>query len=71
MKVGLDLTKQKIKKFKDFSIQESLSFDLEKAKESSKNIGLDLTKEKKSYKIDLTKYGEDKGKLSFTIDQLK
>ncbi|MCF8298117.1 MAG: hypothetical protein K9J13_11270 [Saprospiraceae bacterium] len=61
MKVGLDLTKPKIKKFKDFVIQESSSssFDLERAKEASKNIGLDLTKEKQSDKIDLTKYGED------------
>jgi hypothetical protein len=59
MKVGLDLTKTKIKKFKDFVIQESSSFDLERAKEASKNIGLDLTKEKQSDKIDLTKYGED------------
>jgi hypothetical protein len=59
MKVGLDLTKPKIKKFKDFVIQESSSFDLERAKEASKNVGLDLTKEKQSDKIDLTKYGED------------
>jgi hypothetical protein len=60
MKVGLDLTKTKIKKFNDFQvIQESKSFDIEKARESAKNIGLDLTKEKQSDKIDLTKYGED------------
>ena len=59
MKVGLDLTKPKIKKFKDFVIQESSSFDMERVKESSKNIGLDLTKEKQNDKIDLTKYGED------------
>jgi hypothetical protein len=59
MKVGLDLTKPKIKKFKDFIMRESSSFDLERAKEASKNVGLDLTKEKQSDKIDLTKYGED------------
>ena len=60
MKVGLDLTKTKIKKFNEFQvIQESSNFDLERAKEASKNIGLDLTKEKQSDKIDLTKYGED------------
>lgn len=57
--VGLDLTKIKIKKFKDFIVQESSSFDLEKAKEASKNCGLDLTKNKQSDRIDLTKYGED------------
>jgi len=56
MKVGLDLTKTKIKRFNDFHIiQESSSFDLERAKEASKNIGLDLTKEKQSDRIDLTK----------------
>jgi hypothetical protein len=60
MKIGLDLTKTKIKKFNEFKvIQESTSFDIEKAKESSKNIGLDITKEKQSDKIDLTKYGKD------------
>lgn len=59
MKVGLDLTKTKIKKFKDFLIQESSSHDLERAKEASKNCGLDLTNNKQSDKIDLTKYGED------------
>ena len=60
MKIGLDLTKTKIKKFNEFEvIQESTSFDIEKAKESSKNIGLDITKEKQSDKIDLTKYGKD------------
>jgi hypothetical protein len=60
MKIGLDLTKTKIKKFNEFEvIQESTSFDIEKAKKASKNIGLDLTKEKQSDKIDLTKYGKD------------
>lgn len=55
MKVGLDLTKTKIKRFNDFHIiQESTSFDIEKVKESVKNIGLDLTKEKQSDRIDLT-----------------
>lgn len=60
MKVGLDLTKIKIKKFNQFRvIQESISFGIEKAEESSKNIGLDLTNEKQSDRIDLTKYGKD------------
>ena len=60
MKIGLDLTKTKIKKFNEFEvIQESTSFDIEKAKKASKNIGLDLTKEKQSDKIDLTKYVKD------------
>lgn len=59
VEIGLDLTKTKIKKFKDFVIQESSSYDFEKAKEASKNCGLDLTKNKQSNKIDLTKYGED------------
>ena len=60
MKVGLDLTKTKIKKFNEFQvIQESKSFDIEKAREVAKNVGLDLTKEKSSDRIDLTKYGED------------
>ena len=60
MKVGLDLTKIKIKKFNQFRvIQESKSFGIEKAEESSKNIGLDLTNEKQSDRIDLTKYGKD------------
>ena len=44
MKVGLDLTKSKIKKFNEFqTIQESSTFDAEKL-----NVGLDLTKEKGS-----------------------
>lgn len=60
-KIGLDLTKIKIKKFDDFIIQESSSYDLEKAKEAAKNCGLDLTKNKQSDKIDLTKYGKDIG----------
>jgi hypothetical protein len=60
MKVGLDLTKTKIKKFNEFQIiQESTSFDIEKAKEAFKIIGLDLTKEKQCDRIDLTKYGKD------------
>jgi hypothetical protein len=60
MEVGLDLTKTNIKKFNEFQIiQESKSFDIEKAKEASKNIGLDLTKEKTGDIIDLTKYGKD------------
>ena len=60
MKVGLDLTKTKIKKFNEFQvIQESTSSDIEKAKEAAKNVGLDLTKEKQSDRIDLTKYGKD------------
>jgi hypothetical protein len=60
MKVGLDLTKIKIKKFNEFQvIQESTSFDAEKAEEAAKNIGLDLTKGKKSDRIDLSKYGTD------------
>ena len=60
MKVGLDLTKIKIKKFNQFRvIQESISFGIEKAEESSKNIGIDLTNEKQSDRIDLTKYGKD------------
>lgn len=60
MEVGLDLTKTKIKKFNDFQvIQESKSFDIEKAKEAAQNIGLDLTKEKSVDRIDLSKYGKD------------
>ena len=47
MKVGLDLTKIKIKKFNEFQvIQESSTFDAEKLKKSAENVGLDLTKEK-------------------------
>lgn len=60
MKVGLDLTKIRIEKFDQFQvIQESKSSDIDKAKEASKNIGLDLTNEKQSDIIDLTKYGKD------------
>lgn len=60
MKVGLDLTKSKIKKFNEFQvIQESSTFDDEKLKKSTQNVGLDLTKEKGSDRIDLTKYGKD------------
>ena len=60
MIVGLDLTKTKIKKFNEFHIiQESSSFDIGIAKEAIKNVGLDLTKEKTSDIIDLTKYGKD------------
>lgn len=60
MKVGLDLTKIKIKKFNEFKvIQESSNFDADKLNKSSENVGLDLTKEKGSDKIDLTKYGKD------------
>lgn len=36
---------------------EAINYD--KAKEAAKNVGLDLTKEKSSDRIDLTKYGED------------
>jgi hypothetical protein len=57
MKVGLDLTKTKIKKFNEFQIiKESSTFDVEKLKKSAENVGLDLTKEKGSDRIDLTKY---------------
>lgn len=60
MKVGLDLTKTKINKFNEFQvIQESTTFDSEKLKKAAKNVGLDLTKEKGSDRIDLTKYGKD------------
>jgi hypothetical protein len=60
MKVGLDLTKTKIKKFNEFQvIQESSTFDVEKLKKSAENVGLDLTKGKGSNRIDLTKYGKD------------
>ena len=60
MKVGLDLTKIKIKKFNEFKvIQESSNFDSDKLNKSSENVGLDLTNEKGSDKIDLTKYGRD------------
>jgi len=60
MKVGLDLTKIKIKKFNQFQvIKESKYFGLDKAMEASKNIGIDLTNEKQSDRIDLTKYGKD------------
>lgn len=59
MEVGVDLTKTKIKKYSEFIIQESTSSDVEKAKEASKNIGIDLTMSKKNDKIDLTKYGKD------------
>jgi len=57
MKVGLDLTKPKIKKFNEFQvIQESSNFDADKLKKTAENVGLDLTKEKGSDRIDLTKY---------------
>ena len=60
MKVGLDKTKTKIKKFNEFQvIQESSNFDAEKLKKAAENVGLDLTKEKGSDRIDLTKYGKD------------
>ena len=59
MEVGIDLTKTKIKKYSEFIIQESTSSDVEKAKEASKNIGIDLTMSQKNDKIDLTKYGKD------------
>jgi len=60
MKVGLDLTKTKIKKFNEFRIiQESSNFDTEKLKKATENVGLDLTKGKGSDRIDLTKYGKD------------
>ena len=63
MKVGLDLTEIKIKKSNEFLvIQESISNNIEKAMEASKNVGIDLTKEKGSDRIDL---------VSFTIEQLK
>ena len=62
MEIGLDLTKTKIKKFRELhNIQESVSYDIEKAMIAAENVGLDLTKEKGSDKIDLTKYGEDIG----------
>ena len=62
MKIGLDLTKTKIKKFNEFqTIQESSTFDADKLKKSTENVGLDLTKEKGSDRIDLTKYGKDIG----------
>ena len=51
--------KIKIKKYSEFIIQESTSLDAEKAKEASKNIGIDLTMSQKNDKIDLTKYGKD------------
>ena len=60
MKIGLDLTKSKIKKFNEFQvIRESSIFDTEKLKKSAKNVGIDLTKEKGSDRIDLTKYGKN------------
>lgn len=59
MEVGLDLTKTKIKKFDEFIVKESSSFNLEKAREAAKNCGLDLTKEQTNNIIDLTKYGKD------------
>ncbi len=60
MKIGLDLTKTKIKKFNEFRvIQESSVFDAKKLKKSAENVGLDLTKEKGSDRIDLIKYGKD------------
>jgi hypothetical protein len=60
MKVGLDLTKTKIKKFNEFHvIQESSNFDADRLKKASENIGLDLTKKKGSDRIDLTKYVKD------------
>lgn len=60
MKVGLDLTKTKIKKFNELqSIQESSTFNDDKLKKSTENIGLDLTKEKGRDRIDLSKYGKD------------
>lgn len=60
MKVGLDLTKTKIKKFNELQVlQESSNFDAEKLKKSAENVGLDLTNGKVSDRIDLTKYGKD------------
>ena len=64
MEVGLDLTKIKIKKFTEFQvIQESISFDIEKAKLVAKNVGLDLTKEKSS----LNKTDEASSKVQFIL----
>lgn len=64
MEVGLDLTKIKIKKFTEFQvIQESISFDIEKAKLAAKNVGLDLTKEKSS----LNKTDEASSKVQFIL----
>lgn len=64
MEVGLDLTKIKIKKFTEFQvIQESISFDIEKAKLAAKNVGLDLTKEKSS----LNKTDESSSKVQFIL----
>ncbi|MDY0270197.1 hypothetical protein [Trichloromonas sp.] len=63
LKVGLDLTKPKIKKFNEFNeliIQESINnTDVNLIKKSFQNIGIDIVNDKSGYKIDITKYGED------------
>jgi hypothetical protein len=60
LKIGLDLTKSKIKKFNDFIIQESINnIDMNLIEKSLQNIGIDLVNGKSGYKIDITKYGKD------------
>ena len=54
LKIGLDLTKPKIKKFNDFIIQESINnIDINLIKKSLQNIGIDLVNDKSGYKIDI------------------
>jgi hypothetical protein len=46
IKIGLDLTKIKIKKFEEFNYQTADKIpDMEKIKRASINVGLDLTKD--------------------------
>ena len=58
LKIGLDLTKPKIKRFNEFIIQESINnTDVGLIENSIQNIGIDIVNDKSGYKIDITKYG--------------
>lgn len=56
IEVGLDLTKIKIEKFKEYNIQESNLTDLDINKISNHVVGLDLVSGRSGYKIDISKY---------------
>ena len=61
IKIGLDLTKMKIKKFDEIVEELKVNEEVndEEIKRRASKIGLDLVNNRSGYKIDITKYGKD------------
>ena len=61
IKIGLDLTKMKIKKFDEIIEELKVNEEVndEEIKRRASKIGLDLVNNRSGYKIDITKYGKD------------